>query len=92
MLVRYSDHATFSQAWTKTFSGKHPCRLCKLVKEGRKSEEKQETLKFEIKIEFAFVPDAAWFFPPRPREECTARDECAALREESPPTPPPRLA
>jgi len=90
MLFRYSDHATISQAWTKTFSGKYPCRLCKLVKEGRKSEQKQETLKFDTKFEFTFIAGAAWFYPPRPRQQCTARDEYAALRDESPPLPPPR--
>jgi hypothetical protein len=31
MLIDYSRDATFAEAWDKTFSGEHPCAICKTV-------------------------------------------------------------
>lgn len=31
MLIDYSRDATFAEAWDKTFSGEHPCKICKTV-------------------------------------------------------------
>lgn len=91
MLVRYSHGATLERGFTKTFSGKHPCKLCQLVKEGRKTERKQEMQKLELKLEFAFVADAALVQPPRPHQQPAATDATAEARLDEPPTPPPRF-
>ena len=39
---KLSTTESFCAALSKTFDGKHPCKLCKLVKEGKKSESKSE--------------------------------------------------
>jgi len=92
MLVNYSHGSTLNEAWTKTFDGKHPCHLCKVVREGKKSERKQEMLKVEVKFEFSFIAGAVWLFPPKPCRQFIAIDSSALARLEAPLTPPPRSA
>jgi hypothetical protein len=92
MLVSYSHTSSVTEAWTKTFDGKHPCKLCKMVREGKKSESKQEMLKVEVKLEFSFVCGTAWLFPPRPCSQFVVADSSALARIEAPLTPPPRSA
>jgi hypothetical protein len=53
MVVSYSQTDSLADALVKTFDGEHPCKLCKVVKEGRKAEqEKPVTLKVEQKLDF----------------------------------------
>jgi hypothetical protein len=92
MLVNYSQGSTLNEAWTKTFDGKHPCKLCKLVRDGKKSERKREMLKVEVKFEFSLVAGTAWLFPPRPCRQFIATDSSALARLGAPLTPPPRSA
>ena len=92
MFVRYSHGTTLEQGFAKTFSGKHPCKLCRLVKEGRQKEQKQEMLKLDLKLEFTFVASAALLHPPRPHWQFVAANENAPVRLEAPPRPPPRFA
>lgn len=91
MLVSYSRGTSFEKAWTKTFSGKYPCQLCQLVKEGKKSEQKREMLKLDLKLEYILVADAAMLHPPRPHGQLKPANEHAASRCEPPPSPPPRF-
>jgi hypothetical protein len=42
MLITYTRHASFQEAFTKTFDGQHPCALCKVIKNGRAEEKQQE--------------------------------------------------
>lgn len=63
MLVDYSRGATLSEAIHKTFDGQHPCKLCKMVDEGKSSSDSQKLLKTEIKLEFS-VFQTPCFFPP----------------------------
>ncbi|MEQ2008463.1 MAG: hypothetical protein ABMA26_16915, partial [Limisphaerales bacterium] len=51
MFVSFAQQTTFQEAFTKTFSGKNPCRLCKLVREGQQSEKQQQSLLPLVKIE-----------------------------------------
>lgn len=53
MVISYSQDATLSEAISMTFDGEHPCKMCKVVKEGRKAEQEQPAvLKTQNKIEF----------------------------------------
>ena len=93
MMVSYSQNASFTEAVSKTFDGKHSCCLCKLIRQGKASEKKQELQKPETKIDILLTarvtvsPHAPKFWlmtfavPGQP-----------SLRVETPPTPPPRLA
>lgn len=57
MVVSYSRDNSIQDAISMTFDGEHPCRMCKVVKEGRESEkESRGTLnvqngKFELFLE-----------------------------------------
>ncbi|NDA69127.1 MAG: hypothetical protein EBY09_21275, partial [Verrucomicrobia bacterium] len=66
MLVTYAQQTAFRDAVAKTFDGKHPCRLCKLVREGQQSEKEKESLLPLVKIES--IPCATTFVltPPAP--------------------------
>ena len=74
MIFNYSHRSTVSEAIDKTFSGKFPCKLCKIVRAGKAAEKKQEMVKLEIKFEFSFVVGTAWLFPPRPCRQFLATD------------------
>lgn len=92
MFASYAQQTTLREAFVKTFDGKNPCRICKLVQEGQQSEKARESLLPLVKIES--LPCAAVFVlsPPVPLFSPTVSDETALPRAESPPTPPPRLA
>lgn len=92
MVVSFAQETSIQEAVTKTFNGKNPCRLCKLVREGQQSEKTKESLLPVLKIES--LPCAAVFVltPPVPLSSPTAPDETASPRAESPPSPPPRAA
>jgi hypothetical protein len=53
MLKDFSQTASIEEAARKTFSGEHPCSLCKVVRESRKQEEKKPLLKVESKLDVA---------------------------------------
>lgn len=92
MFVSFAQETTLREAFTKTFDGKNPCRICKLVREGQQSEKARESLLPLVKIES--LPCAAVFVltPPAPLSVPSAPDQAASLRAESPPSPPPRAA
>ncbi len=64
MLVDYSKQSSFSEAAKKTFDGEHPCKLCKVVSESKKQEEKKPLLKSEIKLDVA-LPSVVHLSDPR---------------------------
>ena len=90
--------ATFAQtdplyvAIKKTFDGQHACRICQTVDEGRKSEQKQATLKVETKFEFFFDREAMKLPEPPAASHHTAFANSYSSRIDSPPVPPPRAA
>jgi hypothetical protein len=96
MTVEFSRQTTLGTAIAKTFSGKHPCRLCLKVQEGMNQERQQS--KRTPWIETEKLPEAIWQVrclttPPAPIAAVPA--QCFALQfwsdfTESPPTPPPR--
>lgn len=92
MAVDYSQDATLAEALAKTFDGKHPCKICKVVEAGKKSEQKQSSLKVETKFDFWMTNAASLLDPPNPFVVLPARPSAVEVHSESPPTPPPRLA
>jgi hypothetical protein len=90
MAVSYSQGTTIKDGLAKTFDGRHPCKMCQLVAEGKKSEKKQETQLKISKIDLvaaaevkplALPPLQPGFFP-----ACSDFTD----RIESPLTPPPK--
>jgi hypothetical protein len=92
MAVSFAQTDRLDVALEKTFNGKHPCRLCKTVEEGRKSEQKQATLKVETKLEFFFDREAVELPEPPEAIHHTFFVVLYFSRTDSPPVPPPRAA
>ena len=92
MAIQFSRTESVSVALEKTFDGKHPCPLCKIVKAGKASEKKQELLKFETKFEFLTDAGSCGLFLPRPIRHFTPESELAPALAHTPLLPPPRAA
>ena len=90
MVVNFSQGSTLSEALSKTFDGQHPCKLCKLVSEGKKAERKQNVLKVETKLVFFMVAENATLYPPTAPALSFALPGPIPLLNFSPPTPPPK--
>ncbi|MBI5802958.1 MAG: hypothetical protein HZA92_19830 [Verrucomicrobia bacterium] len=92
MFVTFAQQTTLSAAFTKTFNGKNPCRICKLVREGQQSEKARDSILPLVKIESLQCATALVLTPPAPFSPPTSPDQAASPRAESPPSPPPRAA
>ena len=92
MAISYSqDSSSFAEALAKTFDGKHPCKLCKFVAEGKKSEKKHQ-VQFKIpKLDLLSAPPATFVFTPPKPDHSNSPVSVALDHTEAPPTPPPRL-
>ena len=90
MAVTYSQNASFKEALEKTFDGKHPCKLCRLVAAGKKSEQQQAAHTLVTKIDFALSNSAVTLYPLILEELPTRAPGWPAFRLEAPPLPPPR--
>ena len=92
MVVSYSQNATLTEAFQKTFDGKHPCPLCKQIAKSKKADKKSEFPQLLKKFEFLdFRTGFALALPPYlwgPRPA----DSCLKSLQLTPPTPPPRLS
>ena len=93
MIVGYSHNASVAEAVSKTFDGKHPCCLCKMIQQGRADEKQQEqkqTVKPGSKIDLGLVwrnPTFEFADHRAPIPPCSIG---APSRRESPPKPRPR--
>ena len=92
MFATYAQQSTVRAAFVKTFNGKNPCRICKLVREGQQSEQEKASVLPLVKIES--VPGAVGFvlLPPIPAVGLPALDQLGPQRTSSPPSPPPKAA
>src|SRR5438876_205799 len=63
MAVSYSRDSTLTEALLKTFDGQHPCKLCKVVQEGKNAEKKRNAQKQFTKLDlFVAVHPATVLF------------------------------
>ena len=92
MTIQYSRADGFSTALQKTFSGEHPCNLCKVVQEGRQAEKKQAALKLETRIDLFLSFSYCLVESPVFADDPTPALVQGYFRPERPPTPPPRIA
>ena len=92
MIIAYANEVPFQEAVSKTFDGKHPCPLCKLIKKGRCEEQKQEQkqVKPGLKLEMGVLWQATEFCVPGGHEHIPPRDLFGHSHSASPPKPPPR--
>jgi len=92
MFANNIRQCSIPEALEKTFDGKNPCGLCKVVSAGKKAEQKETIVKVEVKIDFWLEPVGCRLDVPRPAGHPVVITETFSPRFESPPTPPPRLA
>ena len=90
MAVSYSQNATLKEALVKTFDGKHPCKLCKAVQDGKSAEKKPDAQKVETKLDFFLVSKQIIFLSAPHAPSQIANITLMTARTESPPTPPPK--
>ncbi len=92
MAVSFSQTDSVAVALEKTFDGKHPCPLCKLVKAGKNSEQKRDLQKIETKFDFLTDAGSCELSPPRPIRHFIPASERADASRAAPLLPPPRAA
>ncbi len=90
MVFNYSLKTGVGEALEKTFDGKHPCALCKVVAEGKKSEKKPESRPATKKFDFSYWVASFVFSAPSTCWEVQWPDEAANMLTQTPPAPPPR--
>ena len=88
MTVSYSQNDSFRAALSKTFDGKHPCKFCKMVSEGKKSENKSEAQLDLKKMDF-FAPITVEFYFAQLKQNPSNPIPLLLSRAQAPPTPPP---
>jgi hypothetical protein len=90
MIREYSQTVPLAQAVQMTFSGEHPCAICKAIA-AKRSSERQNALSLE-KYEKKFISSAAVAVEPPASSSFQYPDDVTVLRSriETPPTPPPR--
>jgi hypothetical protein len=93
MVLDYSKDAPLAVAVAKTFDGKHPCKICKLVKNGRQNEQKPDVIKPKFKLDSCLLAHSLNFeSSPAVAEHISFRSIAFHSFGDSPPVPPPRLA
>lgn len=93
MLADYSHDASFTEAWSKTFDGQHPCKLCTSIQKGRAEEKQQDQQRGQSgpKLDPATVWHAMDFDFSCAREEILPSISGLISRSDPPPKPRPRL-
>jgi hypothetical protein len=93
MIVSYSQGTSFQEAIRLTFDGKHPCCLCKAVKQGRSQEKQQEQnqVKPVNKLEAGIVWQPFQLFFRSERTSVSSSPQHAPARAEEPPKPRPKF-
>ncbi len=92
MAIHFTHTDGLSVALQKTFDGKHPCKMCKLVEQGRKGSPEQEMQKLEIKMDFFCVERSSFRIPSLDFPLVSSGSLIMLPRTEAPPLPPPRLS
>ena len=90
MVVSYSQTAPLNEALAMTFDGKHPCNLCKFVRDGHRSEHKKETQKPVVQLDVLLDASRIVICPPLVEPAFRASLRIMDSRADSPPIPPPR--
>jgi hypothetical protein len=90
MIVSFSQSAPLREAVAKTFDGAHPCKICKLVTQAKKSENKSSHV--AKKFDLISITAARFFLGTVPGLEYPSSDDRGLLRLYPPLSPPPDLA
>ncbi|MEY2466890.1 MAG: hypothetical protein QOD03_1411 [Verrucomicrobiota bacterium] len=90
MLANNLQTTSFCQAMERTFDGRHPCKFCKRISQGKQTEKKSD-LQVELKkLEFSYAPAVFIFTAPTIFWETASVNNILSLLTSAPPVPPPR--
>jgi hypothetical protein len=89
MIVNYSCQGSIKDAMCKTFDGRHPCPLCKLVRAGKAGEKKPDAQLNIKQIDLFAGQTASFAFPPRANSYFSVPHRVTS-RTDVPLLPPPR--
>ncbi|MEY2407898.1 MAG: hypothetical protein QOF48_568 [Verrucomicrobiota bacterium] len=92
MAVGYSRCAPLGTALRMTFDGQHPCTLCKIVQDGKKTEREKRSTTPDTKLDLLCRVHGLMLLPPPLISASLGSDDRGLLRLEPPPIPPPRFA
>ena len=92
MFLSYAQADTLGAALVKTFDGKHPCTLCKIVQKSAQSKDQRAVPKLGIKLDDLLTGQLTWLYPPWIQPDPQIPFLQALTNPHSPPSPPPRLA
>ena len=92
MLITYSSDASLKEALVKTFDGRHPCSLCKVIRKGRAEEKAggKQQVKPVSKLELALAGSAVACNFDADNGQVPSVDSSALRRADEPPKPRPR--
>ena len=91
MLVENLETNSLMRAVGRTFDGRHPCNLCKLINRGKQTDKKSELRLEWKKLDFSYAPSTFVFCPPTFSCEQIPAHETAVWLTHAPPVPPPRV-
>ncbi len=93
MFINFVQTAPVGEALKMTFDGEHPCSVCHLVREGRKSQESDRELQSSSQIKLLPLPVFELALShPEPPPPAFATDTLHTTGNPPPPKPPPRRA
>jgi hypothetical protein len=92
MIVALSKHEGIGQAVEKTFDGKHPCKLCNFVAEGKKADQKKTASDLVKKFDLFSAPTPTVFLQHPVFISYPPLQTLSHLRFYAPLSPPPDLA
>lgn len=92
MLVTKACHAPLAVAVAQTFDGAHPCDICHVVAEGKKSEKKSDILPAVMKVDMICYAQPVSYQPPATRYRYPYFSCLVTQRAETPLAPPPRFS
>ena len=90
MFVEYSQTAAWEEALSKTFDGKHPCKLCSEVQRGSAGEKTPQSLGGSAKWEAVLGEEWMCVEPVFRLASWSLTHLRASMRSEAPGVPPPR--
>ncbi|HVM62910.1 MAG TPA: hypothetical protein VMV72_18760 [Verrucomicrobiae bacterium] len=91
MLAENLRTVSFAEAVARTFDGRHPCSLCKVIANASKSQKKADLLQPLTKLEFPLTTPVILLVAPARSHLVLTADHFVESLSQEPPTPPPRV-
>jgi hypothetical protein len=92
MAVHFAQTDPLIVALEKTFDGKHPCDLCKVVQQGKTSKTPSDSPKVQTRLDLCLFERPAFLQCALPHLRPTPPRMPCFGRADAPPVPPPRSA